>query len=104
MDFFQNVLWCFLTPLAEKTHKNAIQENGQNQSKKRRYLPTSFSDYLPDTRRFQFIFSSAPLEHPQEVAPPDHPRSASTPLWWRPQKPAADHMCALHLRHAGADY
>jgi hypothetical protein len=48
----------FFSKVFEKTHQNAIKKKGRKlKKKKRRHLPTSFSGYLPDTRRFQLLFS-----------------------------------------------
>jgi hypothetical protein len=49
--FFYRVFKLPLLRNAQKRHKK----------KKKKYLPTPFSGHLPDIRRFQFSFSSAPL-------------------------------------------
>jgi hypothetical protein len=63
MDFPQKDFYgVFELPLlrnAQKRHKNISKIKIK---KKERYLLTPFSGHLPDIRRFQFSFSSAPLE------------------------------------------
>jgi hypothetical protein len=58
-DFPQKVFsGAFELPLlrnAQKRHKTPLKK------KIERYVPTPFSGHLPDIRRFQFYFSSAPL-------------------------------------------
>jgi hypothetical protein len=59
MVFFQKVFnGVFKNPLVEKRTKNAIKKSRKYCFSETKYLPTSFSGYLPDIRRFQKSFGA----------------------------------------------
>jgi hypothetical protein len=60
--FFQNEFYgVFELPLLRNAQKRHKQNSKLKERERERYLPTSFSGYLPDIRRFQFCFLRRPL-------------------------------------------